>query len=244
LASGRGARPPVVVSLVGVGMLVALAFPLAVSEALARFGVRSVAAAVLALGIASFLPLAGRSTLAAGEVSRLLPSFRPWLRALPLALPAWALVTGDPRALQLVPVAVEAMLAAVFLGSLRGGSSILQQAALTLEPYAPDFIGPYCRKATVGYALLFALQAVALTALVVPSAGPDWGRTASLVVWVPTLAVTLLEFALRKFWFRHYGNNPIDRVLRVLLPPENTARGRRSLEYIRSKRIELGMPPP
>ncbi len=228
-------------------MLVALAFPLAAAEALERFGVRSVSGAVLALGLASFLPLAaarGRGGAAAGDVSRLLPSFRPWLRALPLALPAWGLVSGDPRALQLVPVAVEAMLAAVFLGSLRGGSSILQQAALTLEPYAPDFIAPYCRKATVGFALLFVAQAVALTALVFPTPGPDWGRTASLVVWVPTLAATAFEFALRKFWFRHYGNNPVDRLLRVLLPPENTARGRRSLEYIRSKRVELGLPPP
>lgn len=225
-------------------MLVALAFPLLATAALGRFDVRSVAGALLLLGLATFLPLLKGGALAGGELSHLLPSFRPWLRALPLALPAWALFSGDPRALQLVPVAVELMLAAVFLGSLRGGSSILQQAALTLEPYAPDFIGPYCRKATVGFALLFIAQAIALAALVFPTPGPDWGRTASLVVWLPTLAVTLFEFMLRKFWFRHYGNNPVDRVLRALLPPENTARGRRSLEYIRSKRIELGMPPP
>jgi uncharacterized membrane protein len=232
----------VVVTLVGVGMLVALAFPLAAAAALEHWGVERVAGVVLVLGLVSLVAL-GRGG-ARGDASRLLPSFRPWLRALPLALPAWALVAGDARPLQLVPVAVEAMLAAVFLGSLRGGSSILQQAALTLEPHAPDFIAPYCRKATVGFALLFVAQAIALVALVFPTAGPDWGRKASLVVWLPTLAATLFEYAVRKAWFRHYGDHPVDRLWRALLPPENTARGRRSLAYIRAKRLELGLPPP
>jgi len=224
-------------------MLVVLTFPYAVDAALARFGVRSVAGGVLALGLLSLVPLV-RGGDATSPVGRLLPRFGAGLRALPLALPAWALATGDFRALQLVPAAVEAMLTAVFLASLRGGSSILQQAALTLEPYAPDFIGPYCRKATFAFALLFGSQALALVALTVPEPTPDWSRIASLVIWLPTLAVTACEWALRKAWFRHYGDHPLDRLLRALLPPENTARGRRSLEYIRAKRAELGLPPP
>jgi hypothetical protein len=59
----------------------------------------------------------------------------------------------------------------------------------------------------------------------------------------PDATFTALEFWC-KAWFRNYGGAPWDRVLRALLPPENTARGRRSLEWIRKKRAELAMPPP
>ena len=224
----------------GASLLVAVSFPLLVARALAAFGLRPVAATVLALGLAS-LVLSRRAER--GDRALAAAGRQRWLRALPLALPAAALASGDERFLRLVPAAIEALLCAVFLASLRGGSSILQQAALLLEPYAPDFIGPYCRKATAAFALLFAVQTVVLAAVAV-APGEDWAMTSSLLVWLPTLAFTGLEFLVRKAWFRHYGGAPWDRVLRVLLPAENTARGRRSLDYIRKKRAELGMPPP
>ena len=222
-------------------MLVAMTFPLLAARAIAAFGPRPVGAAVLALGLAS-LGLSRRAERT--EPANAAASTGRWLRALPLALPALAVWSGDERFLQLVPAAIEAVLCAVFLASLRGGTSILQQAALLLEPYAPDFIGPYCRKATAAFAVLFAAQAAALAALALRAPGPDWAMTSSLLVWLPTLAFTALEFLVRKAWFRHYGGAPWDRALRALLPPEHTARGRRSLAYIRQKRAELGMPPP
>jgi uncharacterized membrane protein len=219
-------------------MLVAMTFPLLAARAVAAFGPRPVGAAVLALGLVSLgLSRRAEPVNAAASTGR-------WLRALPLALPALAVWSGDERFLQLVPAAIEAVLCVVFLASLRGGSSILQQAALLLEPYAPDFIGPYCRKATAAFAALFAVQAAALAALALRAPGPDWALTSSLLIWLPTLAFTTLEFLVRKAWFRHYGGAPWDRALRALLPPEHTARGRRSLDYIRQKRAELGMPPP
>jgi uncharacterized membrane protein len=227
-----------VVALVGAGMLVALAFPLLAVWAMDAFGARAAGAGIFALGLAGF------ALSLRGEGAARVPGFDPWLRGLLLALPGLAALSGNARFLQLVPAAIEALLCAVFLGSLAGGSSILQKAALTLEPFAPDFIGPYCRKATVGFAALFAVQAVALVVLALVAKGPGWAARASLLVWGPTLVATALEFAVRKAWFRHYGDGPVDRALRKLLPPENTARGRRSLDYIRQKRIELGMPPP
>ena len=239
MASGRGVRPSLALTMVGVGMLVAVAFPLLAARALAAFGPRVAGAAVLALGLAS-LALSRRAERS--ETSRAGRGHGRWLRTLPLALPALALASGDERFLRLVPSAVELMLCGSFLASLRGGGSILQQAALLIEPFAPDFIAPYCRKATAAYALLFAAQAVALAVVAIAAPGTDWAMTSSLLVWLPTLAFTALEFLVRKTWFRNYGGAPWDRVLRVLLPPENTARGRRSLEYIRRKRAELGMP--
>jgi uncharacterized membrane protein len=228
-------------------MLVAVAFPLAATWAVDTWGPRAAGALVFAFGLAS-LALSVRvehgSSAGAASEGTVLAGFGPWLRGLPLALPGLAALSGDVRFLKLVPAAIELVLCAVFLGSLRGGSSILQRAALTLEPFAPDFIGPYCRKATAAFATLFAVQAVALAALAFASPDPDWARNASLLVWAPTLAATALEFIVRKAWFRHYGPGFVDRALRVLLPPESTAQGRRSLDYIRKKRVELGLPPP
>lgn len=234
MASGRGARPSLALTLVGAGMLLAVAYPLAAARAVEAFGPRAVGAALLALGLASVVLSRRRS----------IPGFGLWLRVLAVGLPGLALLAGDARFLALVPAAIQAVLAGLFLGSLRGGSSILAQAARTLEPYAPDFIEPYCRKATLAFAALFALEALALAALGLAAPGPGWALRASLVIWLPTLAATALEFLVRKAWFRNYGDAPWDRALRALLPPENTAQGRRSLAWIREKRAELDLPPP
>jgi uncharacterized membrane protein len=215
-------------------MLLAVGYPLAAARAVEAFGPRTVGAALLALGLAGVVLSRRRS----------IPGFGPWLRVLAVALPGLALLAGDARFLTLVPAAIQAVLCGLFLGSLRSGGSILAQAARTLEPYAPDFIDPYCRKATVAFAALFALQAAALALLGVLAPGPGWALRASLLTWAPTLAATAVEFLVRKAWFRNYADTPWDRVLRVLFPPENTPQGRRSLEWIRQKRAELGLPPP
>lgn len=234
MASGRGARPKLTLTLVGVGMLVVIGYPLAAVRAVEAFGARAVGAALLVAGLASF----------AASRQRSIPGLGLGLRGLPLALAALAFASGDVRFVQLVPAAIEAMLCGLFLGSLRSGGSILQQAALTLEPFAPDFIGPYCRKASTAFAALFAAQAAALAALALAAPASTWARDASFLVWAPTLAGLCVEFVVRKAWFRHYGQGLLDRTLRTLLPPENTAQGRRSLDWIRQKRAELGMPPP
>jgi uncharacterized membrane protein len=215
-------------------MLLAVGYPLAVARAVDAFGARAVGATLLAVGFAG-VGLSRRRRVA---------GFGPPLRALAVLLPGLALLAGDVRFLALIPAAIQAVLCGLFLGSLRGGGSILAQAARTLEPHAPDFIEPYCRKATLVFAALFALQALGLAALAFVAPGPDWALRASLLVWLPTLAATAVEFGVRKAWFRNYGGGPVDRVLSALLPAENTARGRRSLEWIRSKRKELGLPPP
>lgn len=234
MASGRGARPEHALALVGVGLLIVIGYPLAAAWAVEAFGARAVGAAILVVGLASFAASARRSV----------PGLGLWLRGLPLALAALAFATGDVRFIQLVPAAIELILCGLFLGSLRGGGSILEHAARTLEPFAPDFIGPYCRKATVTFAALSVAQAAALAALALSARTSDWAGAASLLVWAPTLAGTCVEFLVRKAWFRHYGPGLVDRALRAVLPPENTAQGRRSLDWIRQKRAELGMPPP
>jgi len=231
-------RPsPGAAALGAVGLLFAMAYPAAVARALDVFGVRAVAAAVTCTGLVSF---------AAAPTRAPLPGLGPLPRAGLLALPALAALTGAAVWLRLVPAGIQALCAGVFLASLQGGGSLLQDMARRIHPYAPDFIAGYCRKATVVYAALFALQALGLAALALrpPPETGTWALWSSLVLWLPPLVLSAVEWIVRKAWFRYYGPGPVDRLLRRLLPPERTARGRRSLAYVRRMRHELGMPPP
>lgn len=222
-------------ALAALGGAVAIVYPVAAERALATWGPRAVALGVLAVGLLSVLGLRRR---------RGLPGLGPFARALLLALPVLAVLTGSALPLRLVPAAIQTSVAAIFLLSLRGGSSILREAARRIHPYAPDFINPYCRRATSAFAALFVLQAVVLGLYAVRPPAHGWAQQASALVWGPIAAATALEWLVRKALFRYYGDGPVDRLLSALMPPENTARGRRSLEYIRGMRRELGMPPP
>ncbi len=227
--------PPALVTATGVGMLVAAFYPWLAERALAHFGARAFATALLAAGLVS-LALWRRL----GGAARLPLA----LHAALLALPALAALRADPTYLRLVPAAIQALIALFFARSLVGGSSILEQAAKRIHPYAPDFIGPYCRKATATFAAIFALQGAALAALALDPPAAGWALASGVLAWGPVLAASIVEWAVRKSWFRYYTDGPIDRRLRRWLPPESTAAGRRSLEYIRRMREQLGMPPP
>ena len=165
-------------------------------------------------------------------------------RALVLVLPALSAASADALFLRLVPAAIQGAIAALFLVSLRGGGSLLFSAARALHPHAPEFIAPYCRKSTIVLAGVFALQGIAVAWLALDPPQRGWGFASGILVWAPVLAASLVDWIVRKSWFRYFGPGPIDQLLRRVLPPENTATGRRSLDYIRKMRAQLGMPPP
>lgn len=228
-------RPsPRVLALAAAGAAFAVGYPFAAERALQAWGARAVGAGLLTAGAVS---------LALLHRARDLPTGPRALRAAGLALPALALVTGQAVFLRLVPAAIQLGIAAVFALSLRGDGSLLQEAARRIHPYAPGFIAPYCRKVTAVFAGVFALQGLAVAAL---AADPPerWALVGGVAVWLPVMGACAVEWLVRKSWFRYYGTGPVDRLLRALLPPENTPQGRRSLEYIRRMRRELGMPPP
>lgn len=228
-------RPsPRLLAALGLAGLAALVYPAAVERALGSWGPRGVAAALLCAGIVSVLVL---------RRQRGVPGLGVAARALLLALPVLTLLTGSELPLRLVPAGIQLAVAAVFLLSLRGGSSILREAARRMHPYAPDFIGPYCRRVTVVFAGIFALQAFLLAALAVAPPARGWASQTSALVWAPVVAASAVEWFVRKSVFRYYGDGPIDRLLGALMPPERTARGRRSLEYIQGMRRQLGLPP-
>jgi uncharacterized membrane protein len=226
-------------ALLGASLLV---YPLAIDAALARFGVRPTAAALLALAL-----LGGASPLRRVSGRRIdLPRVPGFPAALSLLLAA-ALLLGDLRCLLLLPAAIYLWLALLAAASLRQPPSLIERAARFLQPRAPDFIRPYCRKLTALWSALFAATAVAIAWLV--ASGDDDARRAfsSWGLWLPILAISALEYVVRKAWFRYYAGGALDRLWAALLPAENTARGRRSLAYIREARARMraeGFTPP
>ena len=45
------------------------------------------------------------------------------------------------------------------------------------------------------------------------------------------------EVCYRKWWFRFYGDGLVDRIFSAVFPAEATARGRRSLDYDRARKL-------
>jgi uncharacterized membrane protein len=227
--------PPALVTAVGVGALLATVYPPAAERALAAWGVRGLAVVLLALGLVSLVAWQ-RAASRAG-----IPAYQ---RASVLVLPVLAAVTSDALYLRLVPAAIQALIAALFVVSLRGGGSLFYDAARTLHPYAPEFIAPYCRKSTIVFAGIFAVQGIAAFWLAFDPPASGWGTATGIWIWAPVIAASLVDWVVRKWWFRYFGPGPLDQLLKRVLPPENTEAGRRSLEYIRRMRAQLGMPPP
>lgn len=236
-APARSYRPnPTQLALGSAVAVLVFTYPFLFDWLFARFGLRS---ATLALVACAALFAAARSQMG-------LP-FR-WL-TLPNAAVAvtvvLTLLSGDRRFLLLIPALIYLMLFHFFWSSLRGSGSIIEQVARTLVPHAPDFIGPYCRKSTLAWCAFFLVNAAVIAWLALSGRVEAWQAWTRWQMFAVIGALSLVDFLVRKWWFRYYyHNNWFDRLWSRLFPAENTAMGRRSMEFIRAKRKELGLPPP
>jgi uncharacterized membrane protein len=253
-------------TLLGFALLAAslLLYPWGIDAALARFGTRPVAAGLLLLALmGGALPSFARRSarldlvspargtprvLAAASSGRRIDL--PRVPGFPVAFaapPAAALLAGDVRFLHLVPAMVYLWLALLCGASLREERSLIERAARFLQPRAPDFIRSYCRKVTAVWCFVFAAIAAVIAALALASAGDARRAFSEWGLWVPIGILCVIEYVVRKAWFRYYAGGTLDRIWAALLPADRTARGRRSLEYIRSARARMraeGFTPP
>ncbi len=224
---------------VGLGTLLTVgifAYPFLFEWLIARAGVRAGALGLVVYGI--FFALVRR---AMGIPIQLLSL--PHLMMLGIALVT--AVTEDLRYLLLVPALIYLMLCKLFLDTLQQSVSMVEHVAKFIVPFAPDFIKPYCRKSTVGWSLFFAVNAVVISWLALTGRVEMWRSYTGWIVFALIGAICAVDFVVRKWWFRYYfHNNLFDRIWSRLFPAEDTRMGRLSMEYIRRKREELGMPPP
>jgi len=193
--------------------------------ALPRFGVSRISVAlffivVLSIVIRSRIPAAPLQWSAAPSVG------------IPVLLAA-AVFSGDALYLQLVPSVVYLTLASWFYASFRSGDSIIERVARYMVPEAPDFIRSYCRKVTGLWAIFFAASSFVIACLAISGTPSKWAFFSGKLIYALMIAASLVEFLVRKTWFRYYFHGGwFDRVWQRLFPPENTPEGRRSMQHI------------
>jgi uncharacterized membrane protein len=233
-SAGRPTAAQLALAALFGGIVVAWPF---LAEAIAeRIGVRPFAGAILALGAASALGMRGA-----------LPhdlAFRWSDSAVLGALVLCAAATGQAVFLWLVPAWIYVALARVFDASARAGDSVIERVAFAIQPYAPDFIRPYCRRVTRLWAGLFVANAAVIAALALFAPLAWWSAWTGWVGWLVFVAISAVEFAVRKLHFRIYDDNPLDRVFERWFPAADTEMGRRSNEYRLQMRRALGRPEP
>ncbi len=147
-------------------------------------------------------------------------------------------VSNNGWFLLLVPPSLHLALSLMFLFSLRGPLSLIERGALFIQPRAPDFIRPYCRKVTACWSVVLFIHGAMGMGLAMFASSETWSRYASWGGYIFIGCFMIAEGVVRKIWFRHYEGSLIDRMLSPFFPAENTERGRRSLEYLRQMKEE------
>jgi len=215
-------------ALLAVLALGAMLYPVLIRRLADHFGVRIVAAIFAVAGGLSVLRAPERRSCA--------------LRAAAAAVPASAVITGTVTPLLWVPAILYANLALLFLASLATPVPLVLRAARAIQPAVPEFVAPYCRRVTLLWGVIFALNAVVLAIAPWAVSPAAWERLAGYGVWTWMGAVTIVEFLVRKTYFRNYWyRGPFERFWSRLFPAEATPMGRRSAEYIRETRRKLGL---
>ncbi|MFN2427622.1 MAG: hypothetical protein ABR587_14370 [Candidatus Binatia bacterium] len=216
--------------LIGALMLTATLYPLLLEALVASFGRTAVAVVVALLAAAS----------AISEARRGGPAVSIGARAAVALLGAATALGAGIAPLLLIPACIYAALAGVFFASLRRDISLVEAGARMIQPVAPDFIGPYCRRVTALWAAVLLVNALVLAALALSAPVATWRAAAGYGVWTWMGAISLVEFLVRKTYFRnYYYGGPFERLWSRVFPAEATPMGRRSAAYIRVVREKL-----
>ena len=216
----------------GVGLAAALVlFPALGDRLLETFGARSLGAAIAVTGLVSMLMVRQSPS----RTSRLwqLSGVGTFL------LGATAAATGGAAPVLLLPSYVYLGLGTGFALSLQQADSLIERAARTLEPQAPDFIRGYCRRLTAVWSALFFLNSGIIAWLALAGYRDAWLLWTGAGTWLAIGGFSAFEFLFRKSWFRYYFYGGFfDQLWSRAFPPEVTERGRRSAAYIEKVRAQ------
>ena len=200
-----------------------LGYPLIVYLAYTRLEARALAFLLLGLyAVAAAL----RIRDAKAEIGRLVRQHSGLAVLLGIAI-----ATGNATVVLFSPAIVSLYLLWTFSASLRGGVPMVERLARIVEDDLPDFTLPYCRKVTIVWCAFLASNALCAGALALVAPLEWWALYTGLIAYLLVGALLAGEFIVRKIWFRHFSESPLDRIFSRLFPPGRTANGRRSLAY-------------
>lgn len=189
-----------------------VAYPAAVYYGLTRGGVRAVATLLLALFAFNIVS----SFVGARKDREALRRTGVMMGAVTLLL-VLAAVFEDRRFILTLPVLINAVLLWGFAGSLRGPTSIVERFARIQNPSLSETEAAYCRTVTVVWSGFFILNGsvAAVTALFTPFS--YWALYNGLIAYFLIAALATTEYLIRKYRFRRFSDNILDRVLKKVL---------------------------
>lgn len=193
--------------------LVLLGYPLAVYAGLSHFGTRGVGLLVLVMLLPGILrTVAQRRAQLKGTLG------------LPVAIAALmltAMVTDDERFILAYPALVNAVLLAQFAATLRAGSLPMVERFARLQVddlSAAELV--YCRRVTQFWIGFFVVNGGACAGLAAFAPRAWWALYAGLLSYILLGLCFAVEFTLRKYLFRRFGSNPLDRFYRRIFGPQ------------------------
>jgi len=193
-----------------------VAYPAAVYFGLSRLSTRGVGLLLLAL----LLP----------GVLRNLWQRRGQLKALvslPVAvglLIGLAVAFDDERFMLAYPVLVNLVLLQQFAWTLRGPTSMVERFARLQVDDLSDGEITYCRRVTAAWSVFFVINATASALVALLGTRAAWALYTGLLSYLILGALFAVEFTLRKYLFRRYGDGLLDRVFALLFPPKAALR--------------------
>jgi len=130
---------------------------------------------------------------------------------------AFGLVTGEPRALLVLPSLSQLAFAGVFLASLRSVPLVEHFARMQKHDLRPAQVR-YCRTVTLVWAVVLSTAALVGLALAAWAPLAVWTAFTAVGSYVLVAVVFSVEYLVRKIRFREYGRMPVDRILSKLFP--------------------------
>jgi uncharacterized membrane protein len=194
--------------------IVLLVYPAAVYYGLTRRGVRVVATILLALFAFNFVS----GFVGARKDAEALRRTGVMMGAVTLLL-VLAAIFEERRFILTMPVLINAVLLWGFAGSLRGPTSLVERFARIQNPDLSETEAEYCRTVTAVWSGFFILNGsvAAVTALFAPFS--YWALYNGLIAYLLIAALASTEYVIRKYRFRRFGENILDRVLKKVLLP-------------------------
>lgn len=188
-----------------------VAYPAAVYFGLSRLSTRGVGLLLLALLLPGLLRNFWQRR---GQLKSLL--------SLPLAvglLVGLAIVFDDARFMLAYPVLVNAVLLQQFAWTLRGPTSMVERFARLQVDELSEAEVVYCRRVTAAWSVFFVLNGTACALVAAVGSRAAWALYTGLLSYLILGGLFAVEFTLRKYLFRRYGDGLLDRFFALVFPP-------------------------
>lgn len=199
------------------GVILVLAYPVAVYVGLSRWNTRAVGVMLLVILIPSYVLRAVGETRRA-DLRAILPV--PVAVIIVIVL---GIILDDHRAMLALPVLINVALLVTFGGSLMRGVPMVERFARLARPDLPESQLPYCRQVTAAWCGFFVLNGATCAALAMWAPVGVWTLYTGAIAYVIIGLLFVLEYLVRKYRFREYGLGLHDRIIAAVFPPPRPA---------------------